>query len=205
MQIALIDNKGCPMGAIKKANTDFYVKVDTNRDLFGEAAGFKASYVNDATGTVVDVANSFTEVVRSVTGASDTASAAAIAGEKVVSLNDATGFVDGDSVSDANGNIYYVESIVGTDLHLKSKLVADVASGDAITQVGNTGIYRVLMNIPTAGDYTVIVSNPDVNMQNIAFPVTVLDEVLDDAQTKLDNIINELGISSAEVNYIGFV
>jgi len=80
-----------------------------------------------------------------------------------------------------------------------------VDSGDTITQVGNTGIYRVAINIPTAGDYTIVVNNPDVNMQNIAFPVTIADEILDDAQTKLDNILNELGVSGAEVSYKGFV
>lgn len=193
------------MGTIKKTSTDFYAKVDTNRDLFGEASGFEASYVNDATGTVTDVATAFDEVVRSVAGAADTASAGALAGAKTISLVDATGFIDGDTIQDANGNLYYVESITGTDLNLKSKLVADVTLGDAITQVGNTGIYRVALNIATAGDYTIVVANPDVNMQNIAFPVTVQDEVLDDAQVKLDNILSELGISGVEVNYKGFV
>lgn len=193
------------MATVKKTATDFYAKVDTNRDLFGEAAGFEASYVNDATGTVTDVTNSFSEIIRSVAGASDTASADALAGAKTISLNDATGFEDGDTIQDANGNMYYVESINGTDLNLKTKLVADVNTGDAITQVGNTGIYRVAINIPTAGDYTIVVSNPDVNMQNIAFPVTIQDEILDDAQTKLDNILNELGISGTEVSYRGFV
>ena len=193
------------MSTIKKTAVDFYAKVDTNRDLFGAAAGFKASYVNDATGTVTDVAAAFAEVVKSVTGASDVTGSAALAGAKTVSLVDATGFVDGDAIEAANGNIYYVESINGTDLNLKSKLSVDIASGDAITQVGNTGIYRVLLNIGTAGDYTVIVANPDVNMQNIAFPVTVADEILDDAQGKLDNILNELGISATERTYKGFV
>ena len=193
------------MGTIKKAGTDFYAKVDTNRDLFGEASGFDASYVNDATGTVSDVTAAFAEIVRSVAGAADTASSDALAGAKVVSLADVTGFLDGDTISDANGNMYYVESISGSDLNLKSKLVADITSGDAITQVGNTGIYRVLVNIATAGDYTLIVSNPDVNMQNIAFSVTIQDEVLDDAQLKLDNIMTELGVYAGSVAYKGFV
>ncbi len=193
------------MATIKKAGVDFYAKVDTNRDLFDEASGFAASYVNDATGTVVDVANTFSEVVRSVAGATDTASADALAGSRTISLSDVTGFSDGDTIQDANGNMYYVESISGTDLNLKTKLVADVTSGDTITQVGNTGIYRVAVNISTPGDYTIVVNNPDVNMQNIAFPVTIADEVLDDAQLKLDNILNELGISGAEVSYKGFV
>ncbi len=193
------------MATIKKTLTDFYAKVDTNRDLFGAASGFKASYVNDATGTVTDVAASFSEVIRSVAGASDTASADALAGTRVVSLNDVTGFADGDTIQDANGNMYYVESINGTDLTLKTKLSQDITSGDAITQIGNTGIYRVVVNIPAPGDYTIVVSNPDVNMQNIAFPVTIADEILDDAQVKLDNILNELGVAGAEVSYKGFV
>jgi len=193
------------MSTIKKAGTDFYAKVDTNRDLFGAESGFKASYVNDATGTVTDITSSFTEIIRSVSGASDTASADALTGSKTISLNDVTGFQDGDTISDANGNMYYVESITGTDLNLKRRLVEDIASGDAITQVGNTGIYRVVVNIPTAGDYTVIVDNPEVNMQNIAFPVTIADEVLDDAQAKLDNILTELGVSAAEISYRGFI
>ena len=193
------------MGTVKKASTDFYAKVDTNKDLFGAEAGFVASYVNDATGTVVAIAETFSEVIKSVAGASDTCNGGALAGGYVIPVADATGFEDGDAVSDANGNIYYVESITGNDLAIKSKLVADILDLDTITQVGNTGIYRVLVNIATAGDYTMIVSNPEVNMQNIAFPVEIVSEDLDDAQSKLDNILNNLGISSAERTYKGFV
>jgi len=197
--------KGLPMGTVKKNNEDFYAKVDTNKDLFGAAAGFKASYVNDATGTVVDIAEAFTEVVKTVNGSTTTSNGGALAGAYILPVADASGFTDGDVIQDANGNMYYVESITGNDLAVKSKLVADIADSDTITQVGNTGIYRVLVNIATAGDYTIIVSNPSVNMQNIAFPVEIVDEDLDDAQDKLDDILNSLGISASERTYKGFV
>jgi len=193
------------MGTVKKAGTDFYAKVDTNKDLFGAAAGFESSYVNDATGTVVAGVNAFSEVTKTVAGTATTSNGGALAGAFIIPVTAATGFADGDVVSDANGNMYYVESIVGNDLQVKSKLVADIADLDAITQVGNTGIYRVLVNIPTAGDYTMIVANPTVNMQNIAFPVEVVAEDLDDAQTKLDDILNNLGVSASERTYKGFV
>ena len=193
------------MGTTKTAGADFYAKVDTNRDLFGEAAGFVASYVNDATGTVTDIGNSFAEVIKTVAGTATTASADAVAGASVVSVADATGFSDGDAFEDAAGNIYYITEINGTDFSIKGKLVANITTGDAITQVGNTGVYRVLVNIATPGDYTIIVSNPSVNMQNIAFPVEIADVTIDTVDGKVDDILNELGISATERTYKGFV
>lgn len=193
------------MGTVKKAGTDFYAKVDTNKDLFGAATGFEASYVNDATGTVADIAEVFAEVVKTVAGSATTSSGGALAGAYIIPVVDASGFADGDVVADANGNMYYVEGITGNDLAVKSKLAADILDADTITQVGNTGIYRVLVNIATAGDYTMIVANPVVNMQNIAFPVEIVSEDLDDAQDKLDDILNNLGISASERTYKGFV
>ena len=41
------------MGAIKKAGVEFYAKIDTNRDLIGQASQFSAEVIVDATGSLL--------------------------------------------------------------------------------------------------------------------------------------------------------
>jgi len=47
--------------AIKKAGIPFKLKLDTNADLTGQAAGFSAYYIEDLTGTKTVVSNAFVE------------------------------------------------------------------------------------------------------------------------------------------------
>jgi len=189
--------------SVKKAGVPFYVKVVTDKNLFGKADGFKLSYYDesDPNPVAIDVDVDFIEVMRNVEGNSSTASADAFVGDRAIVVEDGTVFADGDVVQDANGNIYYVETISGNTLHIRGKLVADIASGDTITQVGNTGIYQAPLTIDTPGNFTIEVANPEENMENVAFSVEVVEETLDDAQEKLDAIMDELGAVRAKVRY----
>jgi hypothetical protein len=47
--------------SVKKAGVAFKAKVETNADFTGQAAGFSAFYIDDATGTKTDVVGAFTE------------------------------------------------------------------------------------------------------------------------------------------------
>lgn len=47
--------------AVKKAGVSFKAKVETSADFSGQAAGFSAFYINDSTGTKVNIAGAFTE------------------------------------------------------------------------------------------------------------------------------------------------
>lgn len=47
--------------SVKKAGVGFKAKVETSADFTGQAAGFSAFYIDDATGTKTDITGSFTE------------------------------------------------------------------------------------------------------------------------------------------------
>jgi len=47
--------------SVKKAGVAFKVKVETNSDFTGQAGGFSAFYINDATGIRTDIVGTFTE------------------------------------------------------------------------------------------------------------------------------------------------
>jgi len=192
------------MGRTYKVGATITPTLDSERDLFG-VTGFKASYIDKSNGTVTAVPDAFSEIIKTVDGNSSTANGIAVAGSNTITVADGSQFADGDVVEDANGNKYYLLTVTGNALETKTKLAADIADGDAVTQVGNTGLYSVSFSIPTAGEYNILMANPSVNMQNEIIPVTVANEVLDDAQTKLDDIKNELGITRSEVKFRAYV
>lgn len=192
------------MGKAFKTGASIVVTVDTERDFFG-LTGFKASYIDKATGTATSIDGDFTEVLKTVDGNTASANGICLAGTRIVNVDDGTKFEDGDVISDANGNNYYILSIDGNALETKTKLKEDIADSDTITQVGNTGLYTNSFSIPTPGEYNVLIYNPSANMQNIIVPVSVQDEVIDDMQQKLDDIKSELGITRSEVKFTAYV
>jgi len=187
-----------------KVNETITPTVDSDRQIFGQPSGFKCAYVNKATGTVTAVPTAFTEITATVAGNSSPANGLIAAGSAIITVDDGTQFADGDTIKDANENYYYILSIDGNDLHLRSTTVADIADNDTITQVGNTGLYTVNFAIDTVGEYIVYINNPSLNMQNESFSVSIVAETLTDAQTKLDNITDQLGITSSRVRFRAF-
>jgi len=193
------------MSTVKKVSVPFYAKVDTDYDLFNSATGFKAEYVNDATGTVTAVVGSFNEIVRTPAGHTATVDVVgALIGATQIPIQAAGTVVAGDVISDGT-NMYYVDSVAANVIYIRQPLVASLAGTDELDEVGNTGIYRVQVTIATAGDYTLICRNPEVGMQNVAFPVTIVTEDLDDAHDKLDDIASAIGGVGGRSFYRAFV
>ena len=178
--------------------------VDTDRDVFG-ATGFKASYVDKSSGVATAIAGDFAEIMLTVAGNTSTANGISTAGQRMLTVADGTQFSDGDTIEDEHSNKYYVLSINANTLELKRPLVADVADASTVTQVGNTGLYSNTFSIATPGRYNIVISNPSVNMQNAIVPVHIEDEVMADAQTKLDNILTELGVVGSEVRFAAYL
>lgn len=192
------------MSKIYKVGATITPILDSERDFFG-LTGFRASYLNKATGDVTTIVDAFSEVIKSVVGNASVASGISVAGQRMITVVDGTQFSDGDVISDAGGNFYYILEISGNTLEVKTKLKVDIADADAITEVGNTGLYKVSFSIATAGEYSILMSNPSANMQNEVVSVEVADETIDDVQTKLDEIQTELGISKTEVKFRAYV
>jgi len=113
--------------AIKKAGIPFKLKLDTNADLTGQAAGFSAYYIEDLTGTKTVVSNAFVE--------------------------------------DAN----------------------------------TAGLYMVDITIPTAGDYTLVINNSGIGMDNHAAPLVVVNATIDDVKAVVDTLTTTMNTVAADV------
>ena len=181
----------------KKANTDFYLKIDTSNDLMGlNAANFGGYSVDDGTGTITNLTNGFSEIIRTVAApATTTVSAAAAIGAKVISLTDASGFSVHDTIS-LNGTVYgTIKSIASNQVTMVSPIKFALADTNAVTVIGNTGIYQVLMNLPV-GEYTVFLSNAEVGMDNHPVSIDVQENTHDDLMGKMNELQTDLNETS---------
>jgi len=127
--------------SVKKAGIPFKLKLDTNKDLTGQAANFQAYYIDDATGAKTDITNAFVE--------------------------------------DAN----------------------------------TLGLYMVELTIPSAGEYTMVISNPTIGMDNHPASLVVVDTTIEDVKSELDTLsttVNTVatdvsGVNGANVTEMGVI
>ena len=177
----------------KRTNTDFFIKVSTGYNLYNiDTAAFKASLLNESTGTITAITNQFSEVINTVAAVSTTV-ATSIVDSKTFDLSDSTGISDGD-VLKINNTFYYIKELIGTTVTVLDAITAD--AGDVVDLVGNTGIYKVKANIATAGEYTAFINNPVINMQNHSLSLSLVDASSADISTQLDLIKDEIIRSS---------
>lgn len=170
---------------IKKSGTPFYLELNSHQKFFG-ASGFVTKIVDLAGGGIITAANDGVEIVEVVaTPAVSTVNAAAAAGVKQLDVQSGGGILDGMVFEDANGNKYYVEKVVGDTIHLKFPLTQGIAFEDTLTQVGNTGIYKIEVTISTAGNYGIYIANPSIDLRSKGIQYTIKDVVLEDVDTKI--------------------
>jgi hypothetical protein len=194
---------------IKKMGTPFFVELNSHQKFFG-ASGFVTKVVNLADGTITTAANDGVEIVETIANPeTSTVDAAAAAGAKEIVVQSGGGIADGMVIEDANGNKYYVDNVVGDVIHLKFPLSEGIAFGDTLTQVGNTGIYKIELNINTIGNFGIYISNASINLRSKGIQYTIKDVVLEDVDakidaefeavhTKLDNIVAGMANSDSE-------
>ena len=161
------------MQVTKKANTDFYLKIGSTSNMYNiPVLQFKGLIIDETDGSSTTISNPFSEVMMVVDGNTSTLSGDVPAKSKLIPVADGTQFQDGDVIT-VGTNYYYIASISGNVLTTKEESVGHT-SGDTVTQVGNTGIYKVLMNLPV-GLYTALISNRDINMQNTPIAIEVVE------------------------------
>ena len=179
---------------VKTVNTDFFLKVLTGKNLYNvDGAGFKCYYLNESTGDITQVTEPFSEIISNVSAETATLSSD-VEGLKILPVDDIGNIKDGDVINIDN-SYYYIESISGNNIYLN--VPCDLhSSGATVTTVGNTGIYKVKLNIPDIGDYTAFVSNANINMQNHSCSISIRDVVNDDIATSLTNLNDEITRSS---------
>jgi len=166
--------------------TPFFVELNSHQKFFG-ASGFVTKVVDLADGTITTAVNDGVEIAESIVApATSTVDAAAAAGAKQVVVQSGGGIVDGMVFEDASGNKYYVENVIGDIIHLKFPLSDGIAFGDTLTQVGNTGIYKIELTINALGNFGIYISNPSINLRSKGIQYTIKDVVLEDVDAKLD-------------------
>jgi len=162
------------MQVTKKVSTDFYLKVGSTSNLFNaDVTKFNGLLIDETNGTSTTISNPFSEVMKTVDGNTSTLTGDIPAGSKFIPVADGTQFTDGDVLT-IGTDYYYIETITGNVLTTKEGSEGHL-SGATVTQVGNTGIYKVLMNISTVGLYTAMISNRAVNMQNTPIAIEVVE------------------------------
>lgn len=147
---------------------NFNMVVSTKRTVIGApASDFYVYYApaDDLTNTT-EVAGGLTEAVETI--ASDDAHSATLTqpaayGSKLLYVDDQNSTLqEGDVIEYAAGKYGYILRIVGQKVYLKRPVKASLASGDTLTQVGNTGDYTTpTISLGNAGEYIVTVEGPD--------------------------------------------
>lgn len=185
--------------SVKKTGSEFFVEVSSNQREF-EATGFKTVVRNLVTGesNVLSV-DAYEEVETINTPKESTVGASATAGEKTITISSGGELLDGMVFDDGVGNKYYIEDITSNVITLRKPLVADIAFGATLTEVGNTGIYIVPITISSAGHYGIRISNPSLNMRIKEIQITVEDVVMTDIH---DTMVQRFDAIDAQLNQI---
>jgi hypothetical protein len=171
---------------IKKIGTPFFLELNSHQKFFG-ATGFVTKIVDLSDSSISTAANDASEIVEVIDNpATSTVDAAAAAGAKQIVVQSGGGIADGMVFEDANGNKYYVDTVVGDTIHLKFPLSAGIGFGDTLTQVGNTGIYKIELTINNVGNFGIYVSNASINLRSKGIQYSMKDVVLEDVDTKID-------------------
>lgn len=192
---------------IQKTGQPFFFNLNGHRRHFG-ATGFVIKLANLDTNEVSTIAALAPELMETISsphlGTMDVATAI---GSKSLIVAAGSNISDGDVVETPAGDMYYVEGVSGNTVTLKYPLSAPLSFGDALTQVGNLGIYNVEVVVALAGSYSIMIENPEINMRLKAIQVTVQDVVVGDISDQMaenfTNITTQLGEISTAVAAAG--
>lgn len=192
---------------IQKTGQPFFFNLNGHRRHFG-ATGFVIKLANLDTNEVSTIAALAPELMETISsphlGTMDVATAI---GSKSLVVAAGSNISDGDVVETPAGDMYYVEGVSGNTVTLKYPLSAPLSFGDALTQVGNLGIYNVEVVVALAGSYSIMIENPEINMRLKAIQVTVQDVVVGDISDQMaenfTNITTQLGEISTAVAAAG--
>jgi hypothetical protein len=177
---------------IAQKSKTFEITINSKQKHFGVTNFIvKTINLNDGSTTTNNV--DVTEVIEDISDPAEaTVGETALRGTKTIKVADGSELTDGMVFKDENGNMYYIEEINGDTITTKMELVEDIAYNSKLTQVGNTGIYKVPMQIDAVSKYNVVISNPGVNLRNLATYVDVREHSIDDVATKIDNKSDEI-------------
>ena len=176
-----------------KAGQDFQLTLNSKQKHFG-VTNFNVEIINLADGTVTQENVSVVEIVKNIANpASAKVASDALKGQKTINVSDSS-LKDGMVFKDPNGNMYYIESVDTNKNTITTRvaLKADIAANGELDEVGNTGIYKIPLNITEPGKYNVAINNPSANLRNLAAFIEVMKYDLDDLGTIVESSTTEI-------------
>jgi len=187
------------MSAIWKKGKPNTVGIDLGKkDIYGlDGSTFQCFYGNPD-GTTTDV-GTFSEFVKDISDPqSCTASGGSDKGTKDVKVDDVAGWKVGMVAKVKDKNIYFYVEAVNTDdniLTARNALSDDIADGDKIDEVGNTGVYGTNVTLDVLGIHFFVIRNPSIGLMNKSKKVEVVEyddtdviNKLEDIEDKIDNL-----------------
>jgi len=93
----------------------------------------------------------------------------------------------------ANFSAYYIDDATGAKTVISDAFVEDV---------NTAGLYMVNLTIPTAGEYTVVISNAAIGMDNHPASIVVTASTIDDVKTEVDTLLTNLNVVANDVSGI---
>ena len=91
----------------------------------------------------------------------------------------------------ANFSAYYIADATGTKTDVTAAFAEDA---------NTAGLYMVDVTIPTAGDYTMVITNASIGMGNHESPLVIVDASLDDIKAVVDGLETTLATVAADVD-----
>ena len=200
-----------------KINTPNTIVVDLSPNDVYNASGFNlyTKYADETSPTKQDV--TFAEIVEDIENAvSATVNADVAKGSYEIPVDDTSNIEVGMrfKVTDSDGNdkgiYFYVSKVTDSSVIARRALSGDVANGDKIEQVGNTGIYEASFTPDKLGVLTFLVNNPSIGLQNETAKAQVVSNIVDDVVAdvnaghndivnRLEDIQNSLGTAGSSL------
>jgi len=90
----------------------------------------------------------------------------------------------------ANFSSYYIDDSLGTKTDITSEFTEDA---------NTAGLYMVEVTIPTPGDYTIVINNPIIGMDNFSAPLVVVAATIEDVKNEVDTLLTTLNTVATDV------
>jgi len=189
------------MAAVWQVNEKNAIVLDLSTDDIYGASGFRGLVGKEGSneGPQSIDSNKWSEVVRPIEDNNCKADGDTLAGATKIKVKDTddnntvANFNKGDVFKVKDKDIYgYIEK-VDTDngyLYVRNPITGDIADGDEIDRVGNTGVYSCELTFNETGHYTVLVDNPSIDLQNEVLKIEVTD-----VNNKIDKILDAVNIT----------
>ena len=172
---------------IKKKGVPFFIELNSHQKYFG-ATGFVTKIANLTTGAVSTLPNDASEIIEPIeTPATAVVDQAAEKDARQITIQSGHTFKDGMVFKDEHNNMYYISKVDGNMLRLKFPLKEGISYGSTLTQVGNTGVYKIEVLINEVGNFGVYISNPSIGLRTKGLQYTISDIVLEDVAKSVED------------------